>query len=120
MKKLSLIIFILSFIFLFSCSTTTQIKSGFQSYGEIEKQINNPELQPKLGDSKEVLQHKKEIIQALKDAQKEIIKQNEANAKLEEEKDKLLPYSGIGKFVWAIIAIIILYFVSKIVKKFVP
>jgi hypothetical protein len=119
MKKNLILILIFSLFLTIGCSTSSnQIKNSANTISDIQHQIDD--LAPKDTDSKEVAKTKKETIKVLQEARKEIITQQQNNAKLEEEKDSLLSYAGVGKFVWVLVGLVIVYFVFKIVKKFIP
>ena len=119
MKKNLILILIFSLFLTVGCSTSSnQIKNSANTISDIQHQIDD--LAPNDGDSKEVAKTKKDAIKVLQEARKEIITEQQNNAKLEEEKDSLLSKAGIGKFMWALVACVILYFVVTLVKKFVP
>jgi len=118
MKKNLILIFIFSLFLTIGCGTyNSQIKNSANTISDIQHQIDD--LQPKDTDSKEVAKTKKEAIKVLQEARKEIITQQQNNAKLEQERDSLLSYAGVGKFVWALIGLVVLYFGFKIVTKFI-
>ena len=118
MKKNLILILIFSLFLAVGCSTDSSVKNSVSAISNIQHQIDD--LAPNTNDSKEVAETKKEAIKVLQEARQEIIIQKQSNAKLQEEKEKLLPYSGIGKFAWALVICTILYFVIILVKKFVP
>lgn len=123
MKKNLIFILIFSLFFTIGCSTTTLKNSdgGYsQSISDIDAQLNDPNLQPNQNDTPDEIKAKKNVIKTLKESKKQILNQQQQNAKLEEEKDSLLSYAGIGKFIWALVACVILYFIVTLIKKFIP
>jgi hypothetical protein len=122
MKKNLIFILIFSLFFMVGCSTTTLKNSdgGYsQSISDIDAQLNDPNLQPNSNDTPSEVKAKKNVIKTLKESKKQILNQQQQNAKLEEEKDSLLSYAGIGKFIWALVACVILYFIVTLIKKFI-
>ena len=123
MKRIPIIIliFLSASLYFMACNTVTPktIAQVDHTIINIQHQLDNPALQIQKGDSKEVIAEKQVLIKSLKDAQDEIIKLQQQNAKISEQKEALEKYAGIGKIAWAILGVIGLAIIAFIISKFV-